>query len=146
MKKIDIGQTVTTVANIGVIFGIVFLALELQQNNLYLAEESKYVQLQNRIDMNRDLMLSPSVVTAFYLTDEPAEIASLQRLAAGRRVLLQWQWEYESVWWATQKSNGPLVEYWRELYRRTSVGEAWEAEGQSYNPAFVQFMEENVVN
>lgn len=32
MKKIDLGQTVTILANIGVIAGIVFLAVELRQN------------------------------------------------------------------------------------------------------------------
>ena len=32
MKKIDLGQMVTILANLGVILGIVFLALELQQN------------------------------------------------------------------------------------------------------------------
>jgi len=32
MRKIDIGQTITILANIGVIAGIVFLALELRQN------------------------------------------------------------------------------------------------------------------
>ena len=33
MKKIDFGQTVTLIANIGVIGGIMMLAYELQQNN-----------------------------------------------------------------------------------------------------------------
>lgn len=32
MKKIDLGQTITILANIGVISGIAFLALELRQN------------------------------------------------------------------------------------------------------------------
>ena len=33
MKKIDLGQTINILANVGVIAGIVFLAFELQQNN-----------------------------------------------------------------------------------------------------------------
>ena len=33
MKKIDLGQTITIAANLGVIAGIIFLALEVQQNN-----------------------------------------------------------------------------------------------------------------
>jgi hypothetical protein len=32
MKKIDFGQTITIIANIGVIAGIAFLAIEIQQN------------------------------------------------------------------------------------------------------------------
>ena len=33
MKKLDLGQTITILANLGVIAGIVFLGIELQQNN-----------------------------------------------------------------------------------------------------------------
>ncbi len=36
MKKLDLGQTITILANVGVIAGIVFLGYELRQNNLYL--------------------------------------------------------------------------------------------------------------
>ena len=32
MKKIDLGQTLNTLANVGVIAGIVFLGVELRQN------------------------------------------------------------------------------------------------------------------
>ena len=39
MKKIDLGQSITMLANIGVIAGIVFLAVELQQNNELLRVE-----------------------------------------------------------------------------------------------------------
>ena len=34
MTKIDLGRTISILANIGVIAGIVFLGLELQQNNV----------------------------------------------------------------------------------------------------------------
>jgi hypothetical protein len=33
LKKIDLGQTIMILANVGEIAGIVFLAFELQQNN-----------------------------------------------------------------------------------------------------------------
>ena len=41
MKKIDLGQTITILANVGVIAGIVFLAFELRQNNTFLAEQAR---------------------------------------------------------------------------------------------------------
>ena len=41
MKKIDLGQSVSLLANLGVILGIVFLAVELRQNNALLAAESR---------------------------------------------------------------------------------------------------------
>jgi hypothetical protein len=43
MKKIDLGQTITILANVGVIAGIVFLAIELQQNNALLETEIRSI-------------------------------------------------------------------------------------------------------
>jgi hypothetical protein len=40
MKKIDLGQTISIVANIGVIAGIVFLAVEIGQNKATLDEQN----------------------------------------------------------------------------------------------------------
>lgn len=40
MKKIDLGQAVGILANIGVIAGIIFLVFELQQNNKLLRAEA----------------------------------------------------------------------------------------------------------
>ena len=42
MKKLDLGQTITILANIGVIAGIVFLGLEIRQNNELMAAEARY--------------------------------------------------------------------------------------------------------
>ena len=53
MKKIDLGQTITIFANIGVIAGIVFLALELQQNNELMqvaARDARSDRLQHYVE------------------------------------------------------------------------------------------------
>jgi hypothetical protein len=42
MKKVDIGQVIAVTANMGVIAGIVFLALELQQNNRFLSAQAQF--------------------------------------------------------------------------------------------------------
>jgi hypothetical protein len=42
MKKIDLGQTVQILANLGVIAGIVFLGIELQQNNALLGAQARF--------------------------------------------------------------------------------------------------------
>jgi hypothetical protein len=40
LKKLDFGQTITILANLGVIAGIVFLGIEISQNNAWLEAES----------------------------------------------------------------------------------------------------------
>ncbi len=51
MKKIALGQTITILANIGVIAGIVFLAVELQQNNELLESEARQALVDRRISL-----------------------------------------------------------------------------------------------
>ena len=41
MKRIDLGKTVTLIANVGVIGGILLLAYELRQNNELKAAEAR---------------------------------------------------------------------------------------------------------
>ncbi len=49
MKKTEIGQTINTLANIGVVLGIVFLAVEVRQNQSSL-EEANTINLVNARD------------------------------------------------------------------------------------------------
>jgi hypothetical protein len=51
MKKIDLGQTIGIVANIGVIVGIVFLTLEIRQNNLLMRSQTRSQISQSISDM-----------------------------------------------------------------------------------------------
>lgn len=52
MKKIDLGQTINTIANLGVIAGIVFLAIELRQNNKQLELQSYQSWVSANVAMN----------------------------------------------------------------------------------------------
>jgi len=49
MKRIDLGQVINTIANVGVIAGIVFLGFELQQN-------SEMIRGQTRSQLARDVV------------------------------------------------------------------------------------------
>ena len=50
MKKIDLGQTITILANLGVIGGILLLAYELRQNNAFMGAQARF----NRLSINVD--------------------------------------------------------------------------------------------
>ena len=55
MKKLDLGQTMTLLANVGVILGIVFLAFELRQNNQQLALQSYQAWVAANLQINASL-------------------------------------------------------------------------------------------
>lgn len=56
MKKIELGQTIQILANIGVIAGIVFLAFELHQNN----EQLELQSYQSWVTANLELNMAAS--------------------------------------------------------------------------------------
>ena len=61
MKKMDIGQIVTVLANIGVIAGIVFLAIEVQQNQKSLDESNRINRaesLRTAVEYFNDIRMS----------------------------------------------------------------------------------------
>ena len=59
MKKIDLGQTITILANFGVIVGIVFLVIELQQNSQQLELQSYQAWVDANLQINA-LMSDPA--------------------------------------------------------------------------------------
>jgi hypothetical protein len=56
VKKIDLGQTIGILANIGVITGIVFLAVEIRQNKDQLAAQTRNAIYELRSGLERDLI------------------------------------------------------------------------------------------
>ena len=55
MKKIDLGQTISILANVGVIAGIVFLAIEISQNNQLLQAEAMNALLETRMTRTEEV-------------------------------------------------------------------------------------------
>jgi hypothetical protein len=55
MKKIDLGQAITILANVGVIAGIAFLAAELRQNNQMMRAQTRNDIAQSVVTLLRDI-------------------------------------------------------------------------------------------
>jgi hypothetical protein len=60
MKKIDLGQALSILANLGVLIGILLLVLELKQNNRFADEQAQYAALQQSLRMN-ELIVQPEL-------------------------------------------------------------------------------------
>jgi hypothetical protein len=148
MTKFDLSQTITVLANLGVIAGIVFLAIELRQNNEFLAAQERF----NRVTL---------VAQQFRTVAEDSNLTELRvRAARGepltdveqRRidglmmsVFVILQWEFEAL-----PSGSPEIANMREVQRQNfardaSYRSAWQARKAAFSPGFVQWMEANVV-
>ena len=62
MKKIDLNQTVQIIANLGVVGGLIFLGLEINQNNLMMKSQTRSDVSQSITDMLRQ-SLDPEIIT-----------------------------------------------------------------------------------
>ena len=155
MKKIDLGQTISIAANLGVIAGIIFLAFELQQNNKLLRAQADQIYLQQRND-NRKQVTVDSQYAQFWakvLKDEPLDDVETVRLTLHiESTILNWQWEFG------QLTDGNLIDDREALISRFRAGvyddegafgshfsAVWSRFQSSLRSDFVQFMDTEVL-
>jgi hypothetical protein len=154
MKKIDLGQTVNTLANIGVIAGIVFLGFELRQNNLLLNAQTRADTLRAVIDneaepyRNHDVAMLLAKSARGEPLDEVDEI-KMESLATATFLNFYWQWVEARA--GTLPEDGYSLAAWRRIYRGEGpkgdihLDEVWPRMRQNLNPDFVDFFEQNVI-
>jgi len=153
MRNVDVGQTVQILANVGVIAGIVFLGLEVQQNNDLLDSQAR----QNRLNGARELNAAiydeeTGLGRVIAKARSGAELTEDEAFRLDRylvTVILSWEYWYQDF------SDGIIDD--EELRYRGWSGifydvlpermvATWERLRPNSNPGFVEFMEENVVN
>ena len=151
--RIDLGRVAQVSANLGVIAGIIFLGLELRQNNDLLDSQAR----QNRANGARALSeaIYNDATGLGRLIDKAARGIELTpdeefRLDHYLTTVIR-DWEF----WYQDFSDGILNEAelrsegWRGQFhsvlpsRMTAI---WERERLTSHQAFVEFMEANVVN
>lgn len=154
MKKLDLGQTITILANIGVITGIVFLALELRQNNEFLGAQARAVRLDSRQSDTRLILENPDLAHAVLKAEQRQPLSDYEKR------LMDGYWNYRLVNFQAvyrEMSLGLIdpatipVEAWRIGFARVpdeymNLRAYWERHRDSeFDPDFVLWMEENVV-
>ncbi len=145
MKKIDLGQTITILANIGVIGGILLLAYELRQNNNLMVAEAQFNRLSINVDQYtsrvEDAGLNELLLRAMEKEPlSPAEQARVEQFVM--RALLVREWSFK-VLPATEIPIERWLENTRALEEHRTV---FERDKANLDPDFVRFMEENIVN
>ena len=149
MKKIDLGQTIGILANVGVIAGIVFLGFELQQNNRFLAAQARSDMRANRASYN-ELLMVPEITSVIVKATNNEVLSAeesfrLERLR--RSMFVSWEAEYREFREGMYDRSDLPVEGYREAFTyMPGLLDAWNGNKHVRDPDFVQFMEENVVN
>ena len=149
MKRIEPGQVMTFIANVGVLGGILLLVYELRQNNELMEADARL----NRVAMS---------VNAWRSTAENGDLTELrEREKSGeelsdterRRVDAAVMSIFVIVAWtfAELSEKSLAVNQVREVQRYNFANfpeyrRVWEARKSTFDPTFVQWMDENVVN
>ena len=149
--KIDVSQTITILANLGVIAGIVFLAFELQQNNRLMAAQVRAFEIEMSRSYPQDVLQNSDVaaaITKHLNGEELTDIEETQVYFVGLRLLRSWQWEWGELQAGMLDEATFNVAGKRGAYRsnRTGIRTAFEQGRAIFPPDFVQWMEENIVN
>ncbi len=143
MKKLDLGQAINTIANVGVIAGIIFLAIEIQQNNELMASEARFNRLSLQAASITLAVEHPDLAELFVRSQNggdltPAETYRLQ--AYWTRLFANMQWTY------LEAHDDLPLETWRRMFQGGFIKAHWETRKPEYNSEFVRFVDENVVN
>ena len=150
MKKLDLGQTISILANLGVIAGIVFLGYEIRQNSFYLQEEARNSLFQNRLDATLRRGTDPDVARLMYwrATDEPlSELDRSRRDDLMMANFLRWQHDFRSVQRGTLEIADLSIPGIRGLWQSTPrIEESWERRKVAFSPEFIKWLEENVIS
>lgn len=148
MKLDDLNRWLALVANVGVVTGIVFLAVELRQNNDLLEAQARADRRDiDRAAARRDLDY-PDLRRAklkarkgMPLDDEDRYLLEL----AARASLRDWSYIFLEVQEGTLPASALHAEGWRETFERDpTMQEIWS--DAYWTPEFRQWLEENVVN
>jgi hypothetical protein len=155
LKKLDLAQTITILANVGVIAGILFLGVELQQNNQLLRAEAIGTVLDTRMARADFHVTNPEInpMIAKNVNNEPLSVEERMVIAAlNTRGLLGWQKDYflfqagilEEEYFRANlpvmkqafaaKETYGYLEHWTEYWRAIAA------------PAFQEFIDECVIS
>jgi hypothetical protein len=156
MRKIDLGQTIAILANLGVIAGIVFLGVELQQNNRLLSAEAQYGRRQ--IDQARVLTLVESGELSDILVrarsgEELSEPEEFRLFLLSLNWIQDWEWKYEQIQAGNLADDGTLLRDIERSFRNSEAyfiperifRRAWEIAISARDPEFAHYVESNVL-
>jgi len=149
MKLDDLNRWLTLGANIGVIAGIVFLAVELRQNNELLAADARFNRLQMSWNGWQSLAENGDLTALIYAAENGDTLEGPDRMrvdAVFMRILIAMEWLYREL-----PADSPEHRYMRDELKKIFSGigadrAVWNRRRSGLDPAFVAWVEENVLS
>lgn len=150
MKKIDIGQAVSILANIGVIAGIVFLGYELRQNTTAMkstAAQDIYGQIAHIFDVRMDSEIMAIIIKG---NEQPNSLTRVER-DQYQAYLGQTVQAWQNIYFQSREGvyDSKLAGSWWQTMRNELEWPGfrvyWEAYSVMVSPEFASFVNSEVM-
>ena len=130
----------TLIANIGVIAGIVFLALELRQNNDLMGAQDRFNRLTAATLNGTDVIQSPELIIALNkpLSEQTPEDETLLSYHLNN-VFLVWEWSFREL----PRDEIP-TSLWSTKFCNEITQNVWSRMKSGYSVPFINFVESDV--
>ena len=150
MKKINVGQTVGILANLGVVAGIVFLAIEIGQNNKLMRAAARDAQNERIQDYIEQVYMTPGLAEIIVKARNGAPLTDVEDLKLFKqrlRLLRGFEVQFREY----MEGNVDSLPNWKTHFyegqgRNLPLIEVWEEAKTALRPEFVQYVEENVID
>ena len=150
MKKVDVGQVIAILANIGVITGIVFLAIEVRQNNLLIESENQFRSDESRAEAVEAVFSNPSLAVAIAKEKANQPLTAVEQLqldAFNLRVLMGIQrnfFEWRRGMMPMPNAAGLRERFYEGGIEAVPLVDFWDANKNELRPEFIEWVEETV--
>jgi len=147
----NLGQTASVLANLGVIAGIVFLAVELRQNNELMeaaARDAQNVRIQAYVEQRYTVPGLAEIILKARDGEPLTEVEDLKLFSRQLRQLRGFEAQYREYSRGTIEF---LPSRWTTFFneggfRDPPLNNIWEEVRPMMDAEFVQYVEENIVN
>jgi len=149
MNKIDVGQTIAILANIGVIAGIVFLAVELDQNSDLLEMQARSTLIGTKISQQMPVIANEGQLAEIWVkydNDETLSQSEMFQLRVMRNMTLEtYAAIYREVTLGLLSERDIPIRQWASTLQSRPMRDYWNDAKVDQDPEFVQFVESRVL-
>ncbi len=149
LKKWIWKETAEVLGVVGIIAGIAFLGFELRQNNELMEAEARFNRLSIVTEAWRFTAEHGDLTELWARADnnEPLSIAEQRRVtSAMMAIFVLLEWTYRELGEDSTELNQAREVQQYNFANYATYSRVWEARKRSFDPAFAQWFEENVVH
>jgi hypothetical protein len=148
MKSDRYAEWLSVTANFAVVAGIIFLAVEIQQNNALQESEARTKYMEIRKVTLENVSQNDALLESILKARGNQELTPLEKERLStvyRAFFVLWEWEYDFY------NDGLLEESPRQRWKSAAasypmIRQYWAMHRNTFSSGFVKYMNENVFN